>query len=187
MRALFRKYQAYCRRTDGRFFLRTTTRIISIVTALVIGSLLQGEYIAYAFFSASLLLEIIFFKVLKLRESSYKDSDFFTKQGSTPKIFDRYKATVLNWKICLFVIAHSLFFIIPEGAPLPSKVLFIGLFYGVLIMIVSIIISFKYGYLEFRPGEGKNKGFPVTERKTGYGLPGYVAGVYTGDSRDIGT
>jgi hypothetical protein len=187
MRTLFRKYQAYCRRADGRFFLRTTNRLLSLISAVAIVSLTRAEYMFYAFFSTSLLLDIFFFKIFKLRESSYKDVDYFTSQGSTPKIFDRYKATVLNWKICLFIIAQSLFFVIPEGAPLPSQALFIGLFYGVLNMIASIIISFKYGYLEFRPGEGKMKEFPVTERRTGYGLPGYVAGVYTGDSRDIGT
>ena len=73
MRALFRKYQAYCRRTNGRFFLRTTNRFLSLLSAVAIVSLTRAEYMFYAFFSTSLLLDIFSFKIFKLRESSYKD------------------------------------------------------------------------------------------------------------------
>lgn len=186
MRTLFRKYQAYFLQNNKQLLLKTTNRIFSAMSAIIAGYCINWVITIYAYILTSIVLDVIFYKLLKLRESFYKNPEFFSERDMTGEEYDRFKISLLNARIIVFIIAHSLI-LFDMNIPWINYLPFISIVCIFAMFFATIYVGHRYGYLEFRPGEGKFEEFYTAERKTGYGLPGYVAGVYTGDPHDIGS
>ncbi|KAB2835371.1 MAG: hypothetical protein F9K49_03870 [Caedimonadaceae bacterium] len=171
----------------GWFWIRMTVRLLSLVSAFFTTKWLSLTYGLYAYFVTSVVLDVWFFKTMRLKESNFKSPGYFKhKFQSTPAHYDRYVSSVINAKIVTFLLAH-LIFLIP-GFKFPIEAINILFIFSVTVIVFRY--GFKFGYhqlKEVREEEVTNYIPKQPERRTGYGLPGYVAGVYTGDSRDIGT
>ena len=168
----------------GWFWIRMTVRLLSLVSAFFTTKWFNLAYGLYAYFVTSVVLDVLFFKVLRLKESNFKSPGYFKhKLQSTPAHYDRYVSSVVNAKIVTFLLVH-LVFLVPYFKD-PIEII------NVLFILVTTVIvfrySFKFGYHQLKEvGEEESKIYnPPQPNYNGPRGNGYLNGVYTGDSNHI--
>lgn len=94
----------------GWFWIRMTVRLLSLVSAFFTAKWFSLAYGLYSYFMTSVVLDVLFFKVLRLKESNFKSPGYFKHTlQSTPAHYDRYVNSVVNAKIISFLLAHGVF------------------------------------------------------------------------------
>ncbi len=175
----------------GMFWIRMTVRLLSVIAAWFTTDWFNLTYGIYAYFFSSIVLDIVFFKLLRLKESNFKSPGYFKhKFQSSPGHYDRYVGAVINAKAVTFVLAHGVFLAPYFKAPIE---IVNGLFALCLIVIV-FRYSFKFGYHQLKIVNNEEAKFFQREHvstsgeygRIGDGLPGWRMGIYTGDEHHRG-
>lgn len=191
----------------GLFWLRISIRILSLLSAFIVGKFFNTAFFIYAYFATSLLLDILLFKVIKLKESNFKRQGYFEKKfNSSAEYYDQYTHSVINAKLVAFVLAHLIIFI-PFKTNFEGLVMLVSGVYGVCLTAIVFRYGFKYGYHKLKAvSEEEARDYkisypdkitsyesiqcnssPFIERRPSYGLSGWSGAVYTGNPHDIGT
>lgn len=166
------------------FWIRMTVRLLSITAAFFTAKWFSLTYGLYAYFMTSVVLDIVFFKVLRLKESNFKSQGYFKhKFQSSPGHYDRYVSAVINVKAVTFVLAHGVFFMSYFKAPIEV----INYLFAICLTAIVFRYGFKFGYHSLKEvGEEESKIY--NHPQPDYNGPrgnGYLNGVYTGDPNHI--
>lgn len=174
----------------GLFWLRISIRILSLLSAFIVGKFFNPAFFIYAYFATSLLLDILLFKDLKLKESRFKKAGYFEKKfNSSPEHYDRYTHSVINAKLVAFVLTH-LVLLLPFKTSIEGLMVIVSSVYGICLTAIVFRYGFKYGYHELKAvSEEESKLYKPrpAEFPRGYGVTGWRCGVYTGNPNDVGS
>lgn len=188
MRTLFRKYQAYFLQDNDQLLLKTTNRIFSTLFALISGYFVNWMITVYTYILVSVALDIVFYKFLKLKESSYKKPEFFYKKDFTGEEYDCFKLSLLNARIIVLILTHSLI-LFDVNLPWVNYLPFISIICIFAMFFATIYVGHRYGY-HTAIKNTKNWDSPSISHaeydRIGDGLPGWRMGTYTGDEHHRG-
>lgn len=175
-------------KNGGWFWIRMTVRLLSIVAAFFTTKWFSLAYGLYAYFMTSVVLDVLFFKVLRLKESNFKRPGYFKHAlQNTPAHYDRYVSSVVNAKAVTFLLAHSVFLVSYFKEPMEV----INVIFMVVLTTVVFRYGFKFGYHQFKKDVGgeeiKYHPSPIRNEHIGHGMVGWKGSIYTGNSSDIGS